>query len=203
MILDGAVRDNRCRDVENDRWLLTCRNGNRQRVCAEQRLRAAGERHMVGIRHGRIDPDHIGFQRQGCIDTGSPGVAGHAAADPSDTAFARELDRGLCGPRDHKMTHAIVAVDERRRGSAALHGYVGMWVGRAELEPLHVLRQAKDAVCIGSDQIGLKHQFRDSRRVTLGHAHFDHRINDQAGDGLGWNAYALGRLDVHAFPNRA
>jgi hypothetical protein len=78
-----------------------------------------------------------------------------------------------------------------------------MWVGRTELEPLHVLRQAKDAMCIGSNQIRFKHQFRDFGRVTLVHARFAHRINDQTGDGLDWNAYALGRLDVHAFPNRA
>ena len=129
-------------------------------------------------------------------------MAGHAAADPGDTAFARELNRDLRGTRDHKMAHAIVTVDERRCGSVALHGYVGTWVGRTKLEPLHVLRQSKDAVCIGSDQIRLKHQFRDSGRVTLGHAHFDHRIDDQTGNGLGWNAYTLGRLDVHAFPNR-
>ncbi len=158
---------------------------------------------MIGIRHRRIDPDHIGFQRQGGIDTGGTRMTRHATANPSDAAFAGKRDRRFRSASNHKMAHAVVTVDERSRRRAALHGDVGTGICRTKLQPLYILWQTENAVRIGTNQIRLKHQLRDPGCVILRHAHLGHRIDDQASDGFGWNAYALGRMDVHAFPNRA
>ena len=59
----------------------------------------------------------------------------------------------------------------------------GARIGRAELEPLHVLRQAEDAVRVGADQIGLQHQLGDLGGIGVRHAAFEHRVVDQAAHG--------------------
>ena len=135
VVLDGAVGHDRGRDVEHQRRLLAGRNRDRQRIGAEQRLGAAGERHVVGIGHRRIDADHVGLERQRGIDAGGPRVARHEAADPGDAALARQLDGGFGGARHHQMAHAVVAVDQRGRRRGAVDLDVGLGVGRAELQP--------------------------------------------------------------------
>jgi hypothetical protein len=125
MVFDGAIRDDRRCDVENNRRLLTCRYGNRQRICAEQWLRTTGERHVVGVRDGRIDPDHIGLKRQGRIDAGSTCMPRHAAAHPRDATFAGKFNRSFRSASNDEMTHAVVSLDKCRRRCAAFHGDVG------------------------------------------------------------------------------
>ena len=112
MVLDGAVGHDRGRDVEHHGRLLRRRGRDRQRVGAEQRLGAAGKRHVVGIRRRRIDADHVGLERRRGVNAGSTGMTRHAAADPGDAVFARELDCRFRGARDDQMAHAIIAIDQ-------------------------------------------------------------------------------------------
>ena len=125
----------------------------------------------------------------------------HAATDPGDTAFAREFDRGLCRARDNEMAHAIVAVDKRRCWRCALHRDVWARICRLEAQPLNILREAKDAVRVGTDQIGLQHELSDLAGVILGHTGFAHCIDDQTGNDSRWNSHRFGGLDVHDFPD--
>ena len=95
MVLDRAVGHDRGRDVEHQRRLLAGRDRDRQRIGAEQRLGAAGERHVVGVGDRRIDADHVGLERQRGVDAGGAGMVRHAHADPGDAGFARDFDRGF------------------------------------------------------------------------------------------------------------
>ena len=179
------------------------RDRDRQRIGAEQRLGAAGERHVVGVGDRRIDADHVGLERQRRIDAGRTGMARHAAADPGHAAFARELDRGFRRARDDEMAHAVVAVDQRGRRRAARDLDVGARIGRSQFQPLHILRQAEHAMRVGADEIGFQHQLGDLGGIGRRHAGFHHGVDDQAGDGRNRNAAGLGRsLHVHdGFPD--
>jgi hypothetical protein len=163
-------------------------------------LGAAGERHVVGIRHRRIDADHIVLQRQRGIDAGSTRVPRVAAADPGDAVLARKFDGGLRRLGDDQMAHAVVSIDQRSGRRAARHGDIGPRIGGAELEPLHVLRQAEDAVRVGADEVGLQHQLGDLTGVALWYAAFLYGGDDEAGDRRGRDTSGLGRrLHVHSY----
>ncbi len=85
-------------------------------------------------------------------------------------------------------------------GAVRVHLDVGARIGRAEFEPLHVLRQAEHAVRIGAGEIGLQHQLGDLGGVGRRHAGFRHGVDDQAGDGRNRNAAGLGcGLHVHGY----
>ena len=127
------------------------------------------------------------LQRQRGVDAGRAGMAGHRAADPGDAAFARQLDRRLRRARDDEMAHAVVAMHQRGRRRGALDLDVRPRIGRAELQPLHVLRQAEHAVRVGADQIGFQHQLGDLRGVGSRHAGLPHAVVDQAAHGRGGN----------------
>jgi hypothetical protein len=200
VILDGAVGDDRGGDVEHQRRLLARGNRDRQRIGAEQRLGAAGERHVVGIGHGRIDADHVGLERQRGVDAGSSGVAGIAAADPGDAVLAREFDRRFRRLGDDEMAHAVVAIDQRGGRRRARHRDIGPRIGRAELEALHVLRQAEDAMGVGTDEVGLQHQLGDLASIGRRHAGFLHSVDDKTGDRRGRHAAGFWRrLHVHGY----
>ena len=203
VVLDGAVGHDRGRDIEHHRRFLAGGNSDRQRIGAEHRFSTAGKRHVVGIRDSRIKTHHVGLQRQRGIDPRRAGVTGHAAPDPGNTAFARELNRGFRSTGHHQMTHAIVAVDERGRRRCAVDRNVGPGIGRTELQTLDILHQAEHAMRIGADEICLEHEPRNFSRVILRHAGLAHRVDDQACDCRRWNSGGFGGLNVHGFPSKA
>ncbi len=139
--------------------------------------------------------DHVGFERQRGIDTGRAGVARHAASDPGNTAFARELNGSLRRARHNQMAHAVVAVDKCRRRSGSVDGDVGPRIGRTEFQPLHILHQTEHAMCIGADEVRLQHELGDFYRVIFRHTGLAHRIDDQARNGSCWNACGLWRSE--------
>jgi hypothetical protein len=82
-------------------------------------------------------------------------------ADPADARFARKRDRGVRGAAHHEMAHAVVAVDQRRRGRGFRDGDPRLCVEAAGADAADILRQAKDAVGIGAGEVGLGHQLGD------------------------------------------
>ncbi len=182
MVLHRAVGDDRRGDVEHHRRLLARRNRDRDRVGAKQRLRATPHRHVVGARDHRIDPDHALGERERRVDTSGTRMVRAPRADPGHAAFAGERNRGLGRPRHHKVTHSVVAVDQRGRRRGLAHGDRGPRIDPTGPKPAHVLREAEHAVGIGAGKIGLGHQLGDLGSVRPRQAHGAERIRDQAGN---------------------
>ena len=82
IVLHRAVGDDRGRDIEHHRRLLARRNGDRERIGAEQRFDAAPGRHVVGAGDHRVDADHAVLKRHRGIDAGRAGVVRCAARRP-------------------------------------------------------------------------------------------------------------------------
>ena len=83
----AECRDGR-RHVEHDRRLFAGRNGDADRVGAEQVLHRAPGRQMVVAADREIDADHVVSERHHGIERGGTGVIAHARADPGDASAA-------------------------------------------------------------------------------------------------------------------
>ena len=79
------------------------------------------------------------------------------AADPGDAGLGRLLGRELGRAMHHQVADRVVAIEERHAGALALDPDVGAQVEAARPDPPDVLRQAKDAVALGAERIGLGH----------------------------------------------
>jgi hypothetical protein len=70
--------------------------------------------------------------------------------------------------RHHEVAHAIVAIDQRGRRAAFVDDDVRTRIDPASFQSPDILRQAKNAVRVAADEIGLDHALRDKRRVIPG-----------------------------------
>ena len=76
------------------------------------------------------------------------------------------------------MTHAVVAVDVRRRDPFIHDADTRSHVHTARFDAQGVRRQANDAVTVGALHVGIQHQRRNNLRVVLRQANaFESRGN--------------------------
>ena len=108
-----AEGGDRRRHVEHDRRLFFGRDGDRDRIGAEQVLGRAPGRQVVVAADREIEPDHVVGERHHGVERRRAGVVAHARADPGDARALGLLDRGHGGEAHDQMADAVVAVDER------------------------------------------------------------------------------------------
>ena len=122
---------------------------------------------MIGAADSDIQPDHIVGQGDHGIDARRARVIGMMRPDPADPVAARPPD-GLVGAEfHHQMAEPVVAVDQRHRAAFARDADTGPRVVAAGAQALQITRQAKDAVTVAAQKIGLDHHVGDGGRVGL------------------------------------
>ena len=161
-----AEGGDRRRHVEHDRRFFLGRNGDCDRIGAEQVLGRTPGRQMVVTADREIEPDHVMGERHHGIERRRTRVVAHPRAHPGDACAFRLLDRRHGGKAHDQVADAVVAVDEGG-GRPLLHDSdIGTRVDSARLEASQIERQANHAVGIAAAQIGLDHQIGDNLRVV-------------------------------------
>jgi hypothetical protein len=144
--------------------------------------------HVVGVADSEVQPGHAVLDRHRRVEGGRPGVVAAVDSDPGDPRGLRLLDGGLRGEAHHHVAHAVVAVDERHPRGLAGDADLGFDVDRSALDAPDVLRQPEDAVAVGAEQVGARHQLRAGRGVLRGKADGEQGLGNEANEARGWNA---------------
>ncbi len=168
--LDLAIGGDRRRHVEHDRRVLPGGNGDGNRIGAQEHVRAAPWRQVVGAADGDVEADHVAGERHHGIERRRAGMVAVVSADPGDAGCRGLLHRQLGGAAHHQMTQRIVAIQHRHGGALFFHRNGRTGVDAAGLNALDILRQPENAVAVGADQIGLRHQRRDLGGIAGRHA---------------------------------
>src|SRR5215831_14689231 len=100
------------------------------------------------------------------------------------------------------MAHAVVAVDQRGRGSALEHADARCRIHRPAFELAHITGEAKDAVRIRAGEIRFEHRARHGGGVGLGKPAGAQRIDEKRAQRGGSNAPGILRLRLgqHVVP---
>ena len=131
-----------------------------------------------------IEPDHVGL-RAAARHRHRPRRRGPTCGiRPRRRRIrARVRWRFLPRARHNQWPMPLSPFDKGRGRSGALDVMLRPRVRRTELQPLHILRQAEDAVCVGADEVSLQHELGDLSGIIFRHIGFAHGIDDQTGNG--------------------
>ncbi len=115
---------------------LSGRDGNSNRVRAQEKLCASPGCHVIGVSHCCIEPNHVVCQRHHRVDTRDSGVIGVMCPDPADAVLAGSRNSLLGAALHHQVPEAIVPVHDGRGAPLALYPDVRAGIETARAQPV-------------------------------------------------------------------
>ena len=169
----------RGRDIHHHGRSRGRRDCGRNRVGAEQQVRAAPGRHVIGAAIGAVKRNQVFLRRHGDIGRGRTRMVRSARADPGAARFQRLVDGKPRRVLHHQVAHGVVAVHHGGGGGFRHGGDVGGDVDAAGLDAFDVLREAENAVGVEPREVGIDHQPRAVRGVGFGQAKARQRAGNE------------------------
>ncbi len=122
---------------------------------------------MIGVADGEIQPDHVVGERHAGVERCRTGMIAQLRTDPGDAGGARLCNGDIGRARHHQMSHAVVAVDQRRAGALLHHADRGLYVQAAGLDAAGIRHETGDPMPVGALQVRACHQPCDNSRVLI------------------------------------